>query len=79
MRAHIRVVHFGQAAIFQCIAWGIARCNFSGPEVWDPPKDAANARAMLQRAVELGIDFTDTAHVYGLDDMERLIRGALSP
>jgi aryl-alcohol dehydrogenase-like predicted oxidoreductase len=34
---------------------------------------------MLQRAVELGIDFTDTAHVYGLDDMERLIRGALSP
>ncbi len=44
-----------------------------------PPDDEDNARAVLRRAIELGVNFIDTADVYGPDDNERTIRDALTP
>ncbi len=55
------------------------RCNLTGPGVWGPSANEGNARAVLRRAVELGINFIDTADVYGPDDNERIIREALHP
>jgi aryl-alcohol dehydrogenase-like predicted oxidoreductase len=58
---------------------GFGAMQLTGPGVWGPPEDEDNARAVLRRAVELGINFIDTADVYGPDDNERLIREALHP
>jgi pyridoxine 4-dehydrogenase len=58
---------------------GYGSMKLSGPGVWGPPEDEANARAVLRRAVELGIDFIDTADVYGPGDTERIIGEALHP
>ncbi|HEY1537459.1 MAG TPA: aldo/keto reductase [Polyangiaceae bacterium] len=53
--------------------------RLTGPGVWGPPRDVPAAQAVLRRAVELGINFIDTADVYGPGDNERLIRDTLSP
>ena len=58
---------------------GFGAMRLTGPGVWGPPEDAPNARAVLRRAVELGVQFIDTADVYGPGDNERLIREALHP
>ncbi|MEI9995028.1 MAG: aldo/keto reductase [Rhizomicrobium sp.] len=58
---------------------GFGAMQLTGPGVWGPPNDPENARAVLRRAVELGVDFIDTADVYGPGDNERLIRQALQP
>jgi pyridoxine 4-dehydrogenase len=58
---------------------GFGAMRLTGPGVWGPPEDEANARAVLHRAVELGIDFIDTADVYGPRCNEQLIRTALAP
>jgi hypothetical protein len=58
---------------------GFGAMQLTGPGVWGPPKDLANAQAVLRRAIELGVDFIDTADVYGPGDNERLIRAALHP
>jgi pyridoxine 4-dehydrogenase len=58
---------------------GFGAMQLTGPGVWGPPQDPQNARAVLRRAVELGITFIDTADVYGPGDNERLIRDALHP
>jgi aryl-alcohol dehydrogenase-like predicted oxidoreductase len=58
---------------------GYGAMQLTGPGVWGPPLDEDNARAMLRRAVERGINFVDTADVYGPDDNERIIREALHP
>ncbi|MDB5496002.1 MAG: putative oxidoreductase [Phenylobacterium sp.] len=58
---------------------GFGAMQLTGPGVWGPPLDPDNARAVLRRAVERGVDFIDTADVYGPGDNERLIREALSP
>lgn len=58
---------------------GFGAMRLTGPGVWGPPDDAANARSVLRRAVQLGINFIDTADVYGPDDNERIIREALYP
>jgi len=58
---------------------GYGAMQLTGPGVWGPPPDEDNARAVLRRAVECGIDFIDTADVYGPDDNERIIREALYP
>ena len=58
---------------------GFGAMRLTGPGVWGPPQDEANAMAVLRRAVELGIDFIDTADVYGPGDNERLICKALKP
>jgi len=58
---------------------GFGAMRLTGPGVWGPPEDEPNARAVLRRAVELGVQFIDTADVYGPGDNERLIREALHP
>jgi aryl-alcohol dehydrogenase-like predicted oxidoreductase len=59
--------------------YGYGAMRLTGPGVWGPPDDEANARAVLRRAVDLGVDFIDTADVYGPRDNERIIREALGP
>ena len=58
---------------------GYGAMQLTGPGVWGPPDDEDNARAVLRRAIELGVNFIDTADVYGPDDNERIIREALYP
>ena len=50
-----------------------------GEQVWGEPQDASEARHVLRRAVELGVNFIDTADAYGPDISERLICEALHP
>jgi pyridoxine 4-dehydrogenase len=58
---------------------GFGAMQLTGPGVWGPPQDPVGARAVLRRAVELGVNFIDTADVYGPGDNERVIREALHP
>ena len=58
---------------------GFGAMRITGPGIWGDPPDPSGARRLLQRAVELGIDFIDTADSYGPDVSERLIAEALHP
>ena len=58
---------------------GFGAMRIVGDGVWGEPKDAENSKAVLRRAVELGVNFIDTADAYGPDVSERLIGEALSP
>jgi aryl-alcohol dehydrogenase-like predicted oxidoreductase len=53
--------------------------RITGPGIWGDPADHDTAIAVLRRAVELGVDFIDTADAYGPDVSENLIREALHP
>jgi len=53
--------------------------QLTGPGVWGEPKDPAEAVRVLQRAVELGVNFIDTADAYGPFVSEQLIKKALHP
>jgi aryl-alcohol dehydrogenase-like predicted oxidoreductase len=58
---------------------GLGAMSITGPGVWGEPRDGDAARRLLRRAVELGIDFVDTADSYGPEVSERLIAEALHP
>jgi pyridoxine 4-dehydrogenase len=58
---------------------GFGTMRLTGEGVWGPPKDPAAAIAVLRRAVELGINFIDTADSYGPNVSEELIAEALAP
>jgi len=58
---------------------GFGAMQITGPGVWGPPRDKAEALRVLKRLPELGIDFIDTADSYGPDVSEQLIREALYP
>src|SRR3979411_1171493 len=58
---------------------GYGAMRITGDGVWGPPKDPAAAIAVLRRAVELGVNFIDTADSYGPSVSEELIAEALSP
>jgi pyridoxine 4-dehydrogenase len=58
---------------------GFGAMRLTGDGVWGPPKDPANAIAVLRRAIELGINFIDTADSYGPNVSEELIAKALAP
>ena len=58
---------------------GFGAMQLTGPGVWGPPADEQAARAVLRRAVELGVNLIDTADSYGPDVSERLIGEALAP
>jgi pyridoxine 4-dehydrogenase len=58
---------------------GYGAMRITGPGVWGPPADKAAALATLRRAVELGVNFVDTADSYGPDVSEELIAEALAP
>ena len=58
---------------------GFGAMRITGPGVWGPPPDEAAAVAVLRRAVELGVNFIDTAEAYGPHVSEELIARALHP
>ena len=58
---------------------GYGSMRITGPGIWGPPDDTAAALATLRRAVELGINFIDTADSYGPNVSEELIAEALYP
>ena len=58
---------------------GFGAMRLTGEGIWGPPKDREGALAGLRRAVELGVDFIDTADSYGPDVSEELIAEALFP
>src|SRR6266853_352060 len=58
---------------------GFGAMRLTGDGVWGPPKDPAAAIAVLRRAIELGVNFIDTADSYGPSVSEELIAEALSP
>jgi pyridoxine 4-dehydrogenase len=58
---------------------GFGAMRITGPGIWGPPADHDEAIAVLRRAVELGVDFIDTAESYGPHVSEELIHEALSP
>ncbi|HSN06618.1 MAG TPA: aldo/keto reductase, partial [Candidatus Angelobacter sp.] len=58
---------------------GYGAMQITGPGVWGEPADRDGAIATLRRAVDLGVDFIDTADSYGPFVSEDLIREALHP
>jgi pyridoxine 4-dehydrogenase len=58
---------------------GFGAMQLAGPGVFGPPKDPEAARAVLRRAIELGVDHIDTAQYYGPDVVNDLIRETLHP
>jgi pyridoxine 4-dehydrogenase len=58
---------------------GFGAMQLAGPGVFGPPNDPDAARAVLRRAVELGVDHIDTSQYYGPDVVNELIREALHP
>jgi pyridoxine 4-dehydrogenase len=58
---------------------GFGAMRLTGEGIWGEPQDAAKAKAVLRRAVELGVTLIDTADAYGPEVSERLIAEALSP
>jgi aryl-alcohol dehydrogenase-like predicted oxidoreductase len=53
--------------------------RITGPGIWGEPADRAECVAVLRRAVELGVDFIDTADSYGPGTSEEIIAEALHP
>ena len=58
---------------------GFGAMRITGPGIWGEPKDPQEARSVLRRALELGVNFIDTADAYGPEVSERLIAEALRP
>ena len=58
---------------------GYGAMRITGKGIWGPPKDREEAIRVLKRAVELGVNFIDTADSYGPHISEELIAEALYP
>ena len=58
---------------------GFGAMRITGKGVWGPPENKSEALKVLKRAVELGVNFIDTADVYGPYVSEELIAEALHP
>jgi pyridoxine 4-dehydrogenase len=58
---------------------GFGAMRITGQGIWGDPKDSAEAKRVLKRAVELGVNFIDTADSYGPEVSEDLIAEALAP
>jgi pyridoxine 4-dehydrogenase len=58
---------------------GFGAMRITGDGIWGPPKDLAEARRVLARLPELGVDFIDTADSYGPEVSELLIAEVLAP
>jgi aryl-alcohol dehydrogenase-like predicted oxidoreductase len=76
-RSEARTITLGGKVKVHRLGYGAMRITGSG--VWGPPKDRAAALAVLRRAVELGVNFIDTADSYGPGISEQLIAEALAP
>jgi aryl-alcohol dehydrogenase-like predicted oxidoreductase len=69
-------VHLGDLIVNRL---GYGAMRITGQGIWGPPKDHDAAIKTLRRAVELGVNFIDTADSYGPNVSEELIAEALSP
>jgi pyridoxine 4-dehydrogenase len=58
---------------------GFGAMRLTGPKVWGPPADRDAAVALARRAIELGVDFVDTADSYGPGTGEEILAEALYP
>jgi pyridoxine 4-dehydrogenase len=58
---------------------GFGAMRITGEGIWGEPKDRDTAKKVLRRAVELGVNFIDTADSYGPEVSEQLIGEALAP
>ena len=58
---------------------GFGAMRITGRGIWGPPDDPEDAKRLLRRVVELGVDLIDTADSYGPEVSERLIAEALHP
>jgi pyridoxine 4-dehydrogenase len=58
---------------------GFGAMRITGEGIWGPPDDPEEAKRVLHRVVELGIDLIDTADSYGPEVSENLIAEALHP
>jgi aryl-alcohol dehydrogenase-like predicted oxidoreductase len=58
---------------------GFGAMQLAGPGVFGPPRDPDAARAVLRRAIELGVDHIDTSQYYGPNVVNDLIRDSLYP
>jgi aryl-alcohol dehydrogenase-like predicted oxidoreductase len=58
---------------------GFGAMRLTGPGIWGEPKDPAECRRVLRHAVELGVNFIDTADAYGPNVSEKLIAESLHP
>ena len=58
---------------------GFGAMRLTGQGIWGPPADRAECVRVVRRAVELGVDFIDTADSYGPYVSEEIIREALEP
>jgi len=58
---------------------GFGAMRILGVQEWGPPPDVAGAKKLLRRALDLGVDFIDTADAYGPNVSEELIADALYP
>ena len=58
---------------------GFGAMRITGPGIWGPPMEVPEALRVLKRAVELGVNFIDTADSYGPNVSEELIARALHP
>ena len=58
---------------------GFGAMRITGSGIWGEPPDRDEAKAVLRRAVELGVNFIDTADSYGPEVSEKLIAEALHP
>jgi pyridoxine 4-dehydrogenase len=70
-------IELGRERIVNRLGFGAMR--ITGPGIWGEPRDPDEARRVLRRALELGVEFIDTAHSYGPEVSERLIGEALHP
>jgi pyridoxine 4-dehydrogenase len=59
--------------------FGFGAMRLTGDGIWGEPPDREEAKAVLRRAIELDINFIDTADSYGPDVSETLIAEALAP
>src|SRR5438552_12609879 len=58
---------------------GYGAMRITGDGIWGEPKDREGAKKVLRRAIELGVNFIDTADSYGPEVSEQLIGEALAP
>jgi len=70
-------ITLGQDLVVNRLGFGAMR--ITGPGIWGYPEDRAEAVRILRRAVELGVNFIDTADAYGPETSELLIAEALHP
>ncbi|MBV9406476.1 MAG: aldo/keto reductase [Acidobacteriaceae bacterium] len=58
---------------------GFGAMRITGEGIWGEPKDPSEARNVLRRAIELGVNFIDTADSYGPEVSERMLGETLFP